>query len=109
MHIYRIERPIFHDFFAEHDHTRDPEEDDVIASDKRGSRIEILQLLRFLGVTERREWPHARAEPCVQHVLILMHTAAALRAASRRCRLHDGLSAFLAIVCRYSVSPPELA
>ncbi|MPM75030.1 hypothetical protein SDC9_122021 [bioreactor metagenome] len=105
----RLKRALVHDFVAKHDHARHPEEDDVIARDKRAGRIEILQLLRLFRIAERGKWPHAGAEPCIQHIFVLTDWCTTVRALVRFLFRDDHLAAGVAIVGRNPVSPPELA
>ena len=57
---------------AEHHHAGDPEEEDVVAGDQHGGRVELLQLVRLLRPAHRGEGPQCRGEPGVQDVVLLV-------------------------------------
>ena len=44
---------------------------------ERRCRIEMAEVLRLLGPAQRLERPESRAEPRIEHILILMDAAAA--------------------------------
>ena len=67
-----------------HDHPRHPEEEDLARRGEEAGRVEGAQLGRVVGPAERREGPERRAEPGVEHVLLLAQLAAAGAAALRR-------------------------
>ena len=54
-----------------HHHAGDPEEDDLAGRGQEGRRIEGLELGCLLGPSEDGERPQRRAEPGVEHVLLL--------------------------------------
>src|SRR5204862_1829853 len=58
---------------------------------------------------ERRERPKRRAEPGVEHVLVLAQLPAARPTPLRRRLRHVGLLAGVAVPDRQPVPPPELA
>ena len=90
-------------------HTDNPEKDNVISGYQHIRRIEIIQVFRLIRPAQCRERPQRRGEPCIQRILILckMRTAA-LRALLRRMAVNNNLAALIAVVCRDSVSPPDL-
>ena len=53
---------------SEHDHARNPEEDDVARRGEDVGGIEGAQLIGLLGPAQRGEGPQARREPGVEHV-----------------------------------------
>ena len=67
-----------------HDHPRHPEEEDLARGGEEAGRVEGAQLRRVVGPAERREGPDRRAEPGVEHVLLLAQLAAAGAAALGR-------------------------
>src|SRR5204863_9763603 len=79
----------------------DPEEDDVAARDHETVGVVALEVGRLLRPAERGERPQPRAEPGVEHVVVL---APALP--RRRLRRHHHLLA--AIPDGAPVPPPEL-
>ena len=92
-----------------HHHPRHPEEEDLARGGEEAGRVEGAQLRRLVGPAERREGPERRAEPGVQHVLLLAQLAAAGAAALGRLLGDDRLLAGVAVPDRDPVSPPELA
>src|SRR3569832_1151175 len=65
------ERYLARELEAHHDHACDPEEDDVEAGHEHAGRIKGLELRRLSRPTQRRERPQRRAEPGVEHVVVL--------------------------------------
>src|SRR5258708_30855131 len=59
-----------------HRHTRDPEEDDVVAGLHYRGWIVAQQVGGYLRPAERTERPQPRTEPRIQHVLILLYLGA---------------------------------
>ena len=106
--IHRFKRAFVHDLVAKHDHTRHPEKDDVVARHQRIGRVEIFEFFRLFRISKRREWPHTGAKPCVQHILILPHRRAAIRAFVWRFLRNNHLAACVAVIGRDAMSPPEL-
>eukprot|EP00955_Chlamydomonas_euryale_P008511 90662-Chlamydomonas_euryale.AAC.2 len=52
-----------------HDHARDPEEEDVVASLQQRARVKLVQVGALLRPLEHAERKQAGREPRVQHVL----------------------------------------
>ena len=93
-----------------HDHARHPQGDDVAGGDERRRGVMALELLGVLRPALRGEGPQLRAEPGVEHVLVLVHMVpAALRA--HVDVLHEGVlpAAVLAVEHGDAVAPPQLA
>ena len=106
---YVAERDVLAELQAHHDHACDPEEDDVIARHENARRVELLELGRLLGPAHRLERPESRAEPCVEHVLILVQMmAAALWASLDVLARDDRLLAVFAIPRGDAMPPPKL-
>ena len=105
-----VERDVLAEREAHHDHAGDPEEDDVVARDECRRRVEMLELRRLVRPAERLERPEARAEPRIEHVLVLMDVLAMAMRALREVRAADArLAAVVAVPRRDAVAPPELA
>jgi hypothetical protein len=92
-----------------HDHPRHPEEEDLARRGEEAGRVEGAQLGGVVGPAERREGPDRRAEPGVEHVLLLAQLAAAAAAALGRPLGDDRFLAGVAVPDRDAVAPPELA
>ena len=92
-----------------HDHPRHPEEEDLARGGEEAGRVEGAQLGGVVGPAEGREGPDRRAEPGVEHVLLLAQLAAAGAAALGRLLGDDRLLAGVAVPDRDPVPPPELA
>ena len=105
-----LKRHLVQEVQRAHDHAGDPQRDDVARGDECRRGVMSLEQLRLLGPALRGESPQLRAEPGVQHVLVLMHVmTAALRA-------HVGVlgkgilpAAVLAVEHGNTVAPPKLA
>ena len=93
-----------------HDHAGDPQRDNVACGDERRRGMMALEQLRLLRPALRGEGPQLRAEPGVQHVLVLMHVMAAALGAHVGV-LGQGVlpAAVLAVEHGDAVAPPELA
>ena len=66
------DRGVVGDERAEHHHPRHPEEQDVVAGDQDGGRIELRQFGGAVRPAHRRERPQRRGEPRVEHVGVLL-------------------------------------
>ncbi|MNH03251.1 hypothetical protein D3C79_625080 [compost metagenome] len=77
-HVDRLERDlrlavfVLHEVHGQHDHARNPEEDDVEAADHHAGRVEGFQRVGLLWPAQGREGPQAGREPGVQHVFVLV-------------------------------------
>ena len=93
-----------------HDHTGDPQRDDVACGDERRRGVMALEQLRLLRPALRGEGPQLRAEPGVQHVLVLMHVMAAALGTHIGV-LGEGVlpAAVLAVEHGDAMAPPQLA
>jgi hypothetical protein len=93
-----------------HDHARDPEEEDLPRGRQEAGRVKGAQLRRVVGPAERREGPDRRAEPGVEHILLLAQGAATIGAALRLLLGDDQIVLTgIAVPDRNPVPPPELA
>ncbi len=63
---------VLHQVHGHHDHTGNPEENDVETGDQHVGGVEFLQELGLLGPAEGRECPQAGAEPGVEDVVVLL-------------------------------------
>ena len=108
---------------AEHHHPCIPEKENVVAADQQRRGIKRSHVRRIVGPAQCGKRPKPRAEPCVQHVRILLQLPAAAfraffgRAGGHRASSNDGHSrisrrrdaAARAVPDRNAVSPPKLA
>ncbi len=99
-------RGAVHRVEAEHHHPGDPEEQDVVAGDQDGVRVELREALGLLRPAERGERPQAGGEPGVQDVGVLVPALAGGRLLVRADA--DDL-AVRAVPDRDAVAPPQLA
>ena len=91
-------------------HTDNPEENNIVSCYKYVCRIEVFHLLCFFRPAKSRERPECGAEPCIKRILVLMKMcAAAFRTFLRHFCSNHNLAALIAVICRDSVSPPELS
>src|SRR5262245_14305184 len=70
VNIYRPEWYFACEAQSPHHHTRVPKEYDVEAGYQYVCRVVALELRRFVGPTQSREWPECRGEPGVEHVFV---------------------------------------
>ena len=105
---HRLEGLLLHLLHAGEDHTRHPEENDVVAGDHDGGGIPVFQVGGVgVGPAQRGERPQGGAEPSVQHVLLAGEVgAAALFALGGVGAAHIDMAAFVAVPCGDLVSPP---
>ena len=93
-----------------HDHSGNPEEDDVVCCDQSAGRVIFLKVVGLLGPSQCGERPQPGAEPGVKHILVLPQVVvSALRALLRVLACNNHLAALVAVPYRDSVAPPELA
>ena len=91
-------------------HSRHPEEYNIVSRHEHVGGIEIFIVLRFFGKSEGGKGPERGGKPGVQHVLVLSQLRASAFGAMRRVLLRTNhLSARLAIPNGNTVSPPKLA
>ena len=111
MHVDVLEGDVAGELEPGHDHPRHPEEEDLARRGEEAGRVEGAQLGRVVGPAEGGEGPDRRAEPGVEHVLLLAQLAAAGAAAlgARRVLGDEDLLAGVAVPDRDPVAPPELA
>ena len=94
---------------ARKDHSRDPEEDDVVCGHEQRVGVKIIQIRRFIGKTERRKGPKRAAEPSIEHVFVLLQNRMSALEALFRSALGDlHMPAFFAVVSGNAMSPPKL-
>ena len=72
MHVDLVEGNVAGELEAQHDHPRDPQEEDVPGRGEHVGRVERPQLRRRLGPAERCEGPQRRGEPGVEHVRVAL-------------------------------------
>ena len=107
-----FERHIVHELQAHHDHARDPEENNVKAGDQHAGGVEGLQSIGLLWPAQGGEGPQGRAEPGVEHVLILVQfkiRAQAVLFAHFAFGTPDIHIALCVIPGGDTVSPPDLS
>src|SRR5579871_6948736 len=95
---------------AEHDHARDPEEQDLVSSDQQRRRVEDFQIARLLRPAERCEGKQAGGEPGIEHIRDLLDGSTALGAFGWRFAGDDHFLAFL-VRARpgwNAMTPPQL-
>ena len=105
-----LKRHLVQEVQRAHDHAGDPQRDNVARGDERRRGVMALEQLRLLRPALRGKGPQLRAEPGVQHVLVLVHVMAATLGA------HVGVlgkgvlpAAVLAVEHGDAVAPPQLA
>src|SRR6266545_1178601 len=91
-----------------HDHSGDPEEQDVVARDEYVRWIEVFEVPGLLRPAENRERPELRREPGVEDVRILLEVPRAAGLARDRVFFGDGHVPVDTVECRNAVAPPEL-
>ena len=105
-----LKRHLVQEVQRAHDHAGDPQRDDIARGDQRRRGVMTLEQLGLLRPTLRGKGPQLRAEPGVQHVLVLMHVVAAALGAHVGV-LGQGVlpAAVLAVEHGDAVAPPQLA
>ena len=105
-----LKRHLVQEVQRAHDHAGDPQRDDVARGDERRRGVMPLEQLRLLRPALRGEGPQLRAEPGVQHILVLVHVMAAALGAHIGV-LGEGVlpAAVLAVEHGNAVAPPQLA
>jgi len=95
---------------AGENHSRDPEENDVVARDQHVRRIEIVQVFRLFRPAQGLERPQGGGEPGIQHVGVTLNVgAAALFALARILPGHGDMAAVGARPGGNLMTPPQLA
>ena len=108
--IHSMERRLPGHLQAEHDHTRHPEEQDVVTGLHHARRIERLEVGRFIWPAQCAERPQARRKPRVQHIRVLLDMRAmALGALGRIEARGPFVLALAARPHRNAMAPPQLA
>ena len=91
-------------------HTDHPEENDVISGYQHIGRIEVIKIFGLIRPAKCGERPQCRREPGIQCVFILFKVcASAFRADLRHFFCNDHFAALVTVICRDTVSPPELS
>src|SRR6266436_4201017 len=109
MQVDGMERDQAHKMDTCHDHTRYPEEDDVVAGLHDGCWVVALQIRSYIWPAERAERPQPRTEPGIKHILVLVNVRAVAMRADRHIFTADNhLTAVVAVPDRDTMSPPEL-
>ena len=93
-----------------HNHSGDPQRDNVARGDERRRGVMALEQLRLLRPALRGKGPQLRAEPGVQHILVLVYVMTAALGAHVGV-LGQGVlpAAVLAVEHGDAVAPPQLA
>src|SRR5947209_19135535 len=100
----------FHEVTAEHDHARNPEEQDVEAGNQQGRGIKNIQIARLLRPSKARKRQQSGRKPGIEDIRVLLQlAAAALAAFIGSGARHGNLTAIQAMPCRNTMAPPELA
>src|SRR5690554_6236636 len=71
MNVDRLARPFAGELQGQHDHPRDPEEDDVEAGNQHTGGVESCQLGSSVRPTQGGKGPQPRAEPGVEYIFVL--------------------------------------
>ena len=66
-----VERLLFHLLHAGEDHSRDPEEDDIVARYHDRGRVPVVKLRGLVRPAHGRERPKCGAEPGIEDILLL--------------------------------------
>ena len=104
-----LERLLLHLLHTGEDHSRDPEEDDIIARDHDARGVPVVEIVGLFRPAHRGERPERRAEPGIEHVLIAGDVLAVAALALGRILAGDGDMAAVGTVPRgYLMPPPEL-
>ena len=114
MNVHGFKRDFFHEVQAHHNHSGDPEENDVKARHQHVCRIITRQFRRFVGPAQRRERPQSRRKPSVEHVFVAFQFdrfAVMLfsRCQSRRFAFFNKLFAVGSVPHGHLMPPPQLA
>ena len=102
------ERNFLFEFQPHHNHPRYPEENDVIACYQHACWIKLPQFGRIFRPAHRRKRPKSRAEPSIQHVRVLLHSAAAMRANRQILAGNNRFTAAFAVPGGNAMPPPNL-
>ena len=95
---------------AGEDHSRDPEENDVVARDQHVRRVEIVKVFRLFRPAQGLERPQGGGEPGIQHVGVTLNVgAAALFALADILPGHGDVAAVGARPGGNLMTPPQLA
>ena len=109
MEQHRMERLLPHMFITGKNHTDHPEENNIVSGHQHVIRIEIIQILCFLGPPQGRKRPQGGRKPGIQRILILLHMgAAAFWAFAGIFPSNHKFPALCAIIGRDPMPPPEL-
>ena len=98
-----------HLLIARENHADDPEENDIISGNQHIRRIKIIQVLGFIRPAQRGKRPESGGKPGIKRIRILgqMRTSA-FRADIGHFLCHHDFPAFITVIGRYPVSPPQL-
>jgi hypothetical protein len=98
-----------HEVASEHDHARDPKEQNLVGRDQQRCGIKHRLVARLIRPAERRERQQSGGEPGVQHVRDLLRLrSAAFRTTGWRRARNDHFLARAARPRRNAMSPPQL-
>src|SRR5262249_37786320 len=108
MQIDSAKRHLAGHMHAKHDHASNPEKEDVVAGDKKAGRVVAFEIRRLFRPTERGKGPQAGAEPCIEHIRVLLQIRRpALRAFRGWLRCDRYVAILLAVPSGDPVSPPK--
>ncbi|KAH3665796.1 hypothetical protein OGAPHI_003984 [Ogataea philodendri] len=110
---------------TKHNHSGNPEEQNIPSGLQHGSRVEVLHVLGLVWPSQGGEWPQSRGEPGVQNVFVLVQgellsweSLLSLSLCLFLCSSRNPILAVVSVVGlsfnvhkvdRTSVSPPELS
>lgn len=72
MAVHLSEGDLASELDAEHDHSGDPEEENIPTSLQDGSRVELCQIVGLVWPAQSGEGPETRGEPGVKNVFVLL-------------------------------------
>src|SRR5215469_313962 len=109
MQIDGMERHDAQEMDAGHNHTRDPEENNIVAGLQNAGWVVATQIMSIVRPAQGAEWPEPGAEPGIQNIGVLMNAPAAAVSTDRRIFTRDrDLATSIAVPGRDPVSPPQL-
>ncbi len=102
------ERNFLFEFQSHHNHPRHPEENNVITCYQHACRIELPQFHRVFRPAHSRKGPQGGAKPSIQHVRILLDSAAAMRTCRQIIPRNNGFATAFAVPSGNAMTPPNL-
>ena len=105
-----FERIGSHLFISGKDHTDYPEKDNIITGNQDIRREEILQIFCILRPAKCLKRPQGRRKPCIQSIRILLESCtSAFWTYIRHFASYNYFSAIFTVICRDTMSPPQLS